>query len=197
MKAKSPPRMQVVKREDKQDKLTDFILAQLDRLDDEHVLREAHELQVIALSANSPVIAALKTAANIRDLSKAHLRVIFASIEPTDLMQDLVGLPPLSINWADNTRLLDAHEQLVLSDSACWISDCMRREPTKRDAFECFADDCRETAAWAKTSFERLWTISIPLVSADTSADAEVDMPTSVSLPAFEQKSATVTGTLH
>ncbi len=196
MKAKSPPRMQVVKHEEKKAKLTDFILDQLDQLDHEHPLHAPYELQLVALSATSPVIGALKTAAERRDLSKAHLRVIFASIESTDMMQELTGLPPLSISWARNARLLDAHEQLVLCDTGCWIGDCMRREPGKRDAFECFADDCRETAAWAKTSFERLWAISIPLVTAqDAETDISTALPSQIQMP--EQKSATVTGTLH
>ena len=197
MKAKSPPRMQVVKREDKQRKLTDFISTQLDRLAHEDLLGEAYELQLVALSATSPVIAAFKTLAAHGSLANAHLRIIFANIEPTDLAQELAGLPPLSISWACNGRLLEAHEQLVISETSCWIGDCMRREPSKRDAFECFADDCRETTAWAKTSFERLWAISVPLVSADRTDDAEADMSAALPLHSFEQKAVTIAGTLH
>ncbi len=175
MQAKSPPRMQVVKREDKQAKLTAFILEQIDRIEGAVLSDGSYELQLVAVSAASPVIAALKDAAAERDLSQVHLRLILANVSGPDLIEDLAGLPRVSVNWARNGRLLDAHEQLVISETACWTGDCMRREPNKRDAFECFADDCRESASWARTSFERLWGASVSLLVA---SDAQMPAPT-------------------
>jgi hypothetical protein len=32
----------------------------------------------------------------------------------------------------------------------------MRREPNKRDAYERFAVDCPDTAAWARRTYDRL-----------------------------------------
>ena len=51
------------------------------------------------------------------------------------------------------------HEQLVLGPAASWVGDCMRRDPMKRDAYECYAADCSKTAGWARTSFDRFWNI--------------------------------------
>ena len=39
----------------------------------------------------------------------------------------------------------------------------MRRDPMKRDAYECFAADCAKTAGWARTSHERLWNHCEPM----------------------------------
>jgi len=189
--------MQVVKREEKQIKLTTFITEQIDHLASDDRLSCDHELLLVALSATSPVIGALKEVAAARDLSQIQLRIILANIQGADLFRDLSGLPPVSVNWARNARLLDAHEQLVVGKTACWTGDCMRREPNKRDAFECFADDCQETSAWARTSFDRLWAASVPLISPQdwgrTETAGEVLIPAQPAEPDVE----TITGTRH
>ncbi|MGI9424881.1 MAG: hypothetical protein ACR2PA_16915, partial [Hyphomicrobiaceae bacterium] len=155
MQTKSPPRMEVVKCDEKVSKLTNFVIEYFDRRTAETSDADQDELLVIALSAASPVIRALKSAAGQRDLGCVSARLILANVSDTEIQNELRDLGRLEVSWARNARLLDAHEQLVLSDSTCWTGDCMRREPSKRDAFECFADDCRETAVWARTSFER------------------------------------------
>jgi hypothetical protein len=84
-----------------------------------------------------------------------------------------------------DVRLFDAHEQIVIGTAASWIGDCMRRDPMKRDAYECYAGDCSKTAGWARTSFERLWQICEPLpeellqpaVSAECPPPVAVDDP--------------------
>jgi hypothetical protein len=58
--------------------------------------------------------------------------------------------------------LLEAHEQLILSPTAIWTGDCMRRDPVKRDAYEAYAPDSAETARIAQQCFERVWTASEP-----------------------------------
>lgn len=69
----------------------------------------------------------------------------------------------VALRLACDPRLLDAHEQLVLGPRTCWIGDCMRRDPLKRDAYEAFASDSRCKARRASQSFERLWRISTPV----------------------------------
>jgi len=197
MKAKSSPRMQVVKREDKQEKLTSFIISHIDQFNHKRMPGDTHEVQLVALSAVSPVMSALKTAAERIDLSKVHLRLILASIEPTDVIQELAGLPSFSLSWARNARLLDAHEQLVICDTTCWIGDCMRRAPRERDAFECFADDCHETSAWARRSFERLWALSIPLLAVSDDSDADTELLMTLPAQVADLKAAEVFGTRH
>ncbi len=197
MKAKSSPVMEIVKREDKQNKLTDFIFDQLAQLDQKGLCGAGHELQLVALSASSPVIGALKAVASSRDTSNICLRIILADMQKTHVFQELSGLPLFTVKWARNYRLLDAHEQLVISDASCWIGDCMRREPGKRDAFECFVDNCQQTSAWAKVSFERLWAISSAVVPPEKSDDTDVDAFFSLPLQAVDQKTTTVVGTRH
>ena len=63
-----------------------------------------------------------------------------------DPAEELAALAPAEIRWAKNPRMLDAHEQLVIGPNSTWMGDCMRRDPTKRDAFQSFNVDCPEAA---------------------------------------------------
>ncbi len=60
-------------------------------------------------------------------------------------------------------RYFDAHEQLVLATSSSWIGDCMRRDPSKRDALDLARPACLDTALFANRSFEKLWRLGRPL----------------------------------
>jgi hypothetical protein len=60
-------------------------------------------------------------------------------------------------------RILDAHEQMVLAPTVCWIGDCMRRDPSTRDAFETMTTTHRQATSYAQSSFGRLWDIASPL----------------------------------
>ena len=64
---------------------------------------------------------------------------------------------------ANDPRLLDAHEQLVIGDRSLWFGDSMRREPEKRDAFMQFIDGDDETVRRARMTFARLWESARPL----------------------------------
>jgi hypothetical protein len=79
---------------------------------------------------------------------------------------------------------LSAHEQLVLAPDRAWIGDSMRREPSKRDAYESFAAGCAETATNAARSFEKIWRASAPVRSVPvlppTLAPRLPEMPSSV-----------------
>src|SRR5262249_61455436 len=77
-----------------------------------------------------------------------------------------------AIRGARHPRLIEAHEQLVLGPSTCWIGDAMRRDPAKCDAFENYVEGCGEAAGCASVSFERLWFASAPLNAPTTAADA-------------------------
>lgn len=197
MQTKSPPRMEVVKCDEKVSKLTNFVLEYFDRRTAETSDADQDELLVIALSAASPVIRALKSAAGQRELGCVSARLILANVSDTEIQNELRDLGRLEVSWARNARLLDAHEQLVLSDSTCWTGDCMRREPSKRDAFECFADDCRETAVWARTSFERLWTASVPVSNEGLTADGTIDYQIGAEAQGGLGSSDIVAGTRH
>jgi hypothetical protein len=87
-------------------------------------------------------------------------------------------------------RLLEAHEQLVLSDKKAWIGDCMRRDPSRRDAYESCCDGSDSRASWAARSFEHMWAAAAPanldgaskVVPADAFIDASL-IAASESLP--------------
>ena len=149
-------RMNVVRKEEKESRLKGFIGAQLEDLP----LAGGHRLSVIARGCDSPVLRAL--AAHAPELSAKGI-VIRAVV----VLPDNSACPDVSAFLAGHEcplgcdlRLVDAHEQFVIGDHIAWIGDCMRREPVKRDAYECYSTDCAETAAFAKRSFERVWSFA-------------------------------------
>ena len=60
------------------------------------------------------------------------------------------------VRAVEDPRILGAHEQLVIGESAVWFGDAMRREADKRDAFACFRPDAA-SATVARHTFSRLW----------------------------------------
>lgn len=154
----TPPIIDVVKREDKEGRVTAFILEFL-----QSAAPADGACLLIARAVTSPVFRAVAAMAESGQL-KAPVRLILSSIEAGD-----AGGVPAAAQFAEtvrltrNSRLLDAHEQLVLGPHTAWIGDCMRREPEKRDAWECYAAACSETARRAAVSFERLWQMCEPL----------------------------------
>jgi hypothetical protein len=114
---------------------------------------------LIARSIQSPVFRAVQSLYASGQL-KARLNIIIASLDGTDEAGLATATAFVSgVRMARNPRLLDAHEQLVLGSQASWIGDCMRREPEKRDAWECYAPACPETTRRASISFDRLWKV--------------------------------------
>ncbi|MGI9523055.1 MAG: hypothetical protein ACR2PG_15570 [Hyphomicrobiaceae bacterium] len=165
MVAKAPSHMEVVKRDQKAARLKAFIReyftdsAAMDSGD------HPHQILIVASSIDSPVICALKSVFRETEMTGYTIRLILARIGSRDLKSELQPIGLLAARWAENAKLRDAHEQLVLGNSTSWTGDCMRREPTKRDAFESFITDCSDTTAWARKSFERLWDVSRPVQS--------------------------------
>lgn len=166
MRSNTFTRMHVVKKEDKEGKLKDFIGRDI----------QAHKVaaktganiryRLIALSMDSPVSKALTALA--AEAVEAGIEIDAIFTKPNDLRPATDGALHLAMaaatcRLADDPRLLDAHEQLVLGTATAWIGDCMRRDPSKRDAYECYAEDCQETAEWATRSFDRIWASAAPL----------------------------------
>ncbi len=163
MNRKIAPFIDIVRLEDKEAKLKSFVRSVVEQSQLRCETDEAaNTVLLIARSIDSPVAKAV--ASLVRE---------GAITIPVKL---ILALPPRQEVEGDNShdtftalagsnggriirdvRLFDAHEQLVLGPSASWVGDCMRRDPMKRDAFECYASDCNKTAGWAKTSFNRLW----------------------------------------
>jgi hypothetical protein len=189
MRVRSPLPVSVTRHDEKEQKLREFV-----RL---HITSAAAGssavqgiLMVVARSAESPVVKALAGLASEIQSAGYTLRIIFAHLDhdalPESWERDMHGLRS-EVRWARRPRLVEAHEQLVLSPTVCWIGDCMRRDPAKCDAFEKFVEDCGEAAGCAAVSFERLWVISepvrrlgpaAPVPSPEAIASLEVSQPT-------------------
>ena len=183
MQIKTPPPLpSVVKREDKIETLRTFIKSFL------LVSRGGDargDITLVARSAESPVARALVILSSEIVSRGLTVRAVFAHLEPEKTPAGWsVGGPEIAfqrdLRWAKNPRLGDAHEQLVLGPVTCWIGDCMRRDPARRDAYEQFVASDGQTASTMATSFERLWGASLPLLIRAQSAGAQLcsaDMP--------------------
>lgn len=123
---------------------------------------------LIARSSESPVVLALREHAVALARSGIRIRAIFGEVELGNSAATVAGAPftlPSECRLARDPRLLAAHEQLVLAPDCSWIGDSMRREPSKRDAYEYFAAGCAETANNAARSFEKMWRAAAPVRS--------------------------------
>jgi len=131
---------------------------------------------VIARSMQSPVVKSM--AALARDIATAGcpVRLILARGEGAALSDAFIAVQTARLDCEvrvmRNPRLIEAHEQLVLGDRACWTGDTMRRDPAICDAYESFVDDAPELAAAARLTFERLWSDGEPLTALPPMATA-------------------------
>jgi hypothetical protein len=152
------PAVHVVKKEEKEARLRDFVQR---RIAGRGALPT---LGVVARSFDSPAIKALAAEAGSRNVV---IDAIVLKYADTDVDSAAAFATPLAgrvrCRLASDPRLLDAHEQIILDDTAIWIGDCMRRDPEKRDAFECYSEDAAEAVAWARACFARLWRAAEPL----------------------------------
>lgn len=158
------PRMHVVKKEDKEAKVREFIRREMAA-----AIADGGALGpylLMALSENSPVARALAGLAGELESAGIAVRAVFAeSSTATETVTEVAkGLERVAIaRQAADPRLLDAHEQLILSDTSVWTGDCMRRDPSKRDAYESHANGTPETVVWAKRSFDQFWSKAKPI----------------------------------
>jgi hypothetical protein len=165
------PRMNVVRKDEKEAKLTDFIERFLSarRAEvalDQAAMTEAASCHVVARSPDSPVAKVmfnLLPQFSAQDMSLKILYAVPGDAQPTPVPLSPWAPPRIECRRAMDVRLLEAHELLILGPHTAWVGDCMRREPEKGDAYEFYADDCLEMAAAAQRSFSRLWAIAKPL----------------------------------
>jgi len=159
--------LQVVAKEDKEPRVKAFIEQHIETLEAK-TGTEAAEYLLVARSPESPVCRALSALAPT--LSDLHIsvRVIFTAIDTGAFQGDLAAAADLlqiaNCRIVCDSRLYEAHEQLVLDAETCWVGDCMRREPAKRDAYECYATTSQETSHAAKSAFAHLWEAGSPTV---------------------------------
>lgn len=169
MSRKNAPFIDIVRLEDKETKLKSFIRTVVEQSAARFAAsHDSDAIFLIARSIESPVAKAV--AALVREGTiTLPVKVILALVPRQDAETEGVGETLSALTGTiggrvvRDTRLFDAHEQLVLGAAASWVGDCMRRDPMKRDAFECYAADCSQTASWARTAFDRLWNICEPM----------------------------------
>ena len=119
---------------------------------------------VVALSMKSPVVVAL--ARVLKELGGAgdlQVRVLLTAQSIHAVGDEFQNVGELAVRVTQTSRMLDAHEQLVMGPVSSWVGDCMRRDPCERDAFETFGGDSAQLAAWGQRSFDRMWGCGKPV----------------------------------
>ena len=176
MRLPSPPRIPVVSREDKEAKLKLFIADALAaRRGGAECFGET--ITLVARAPDSPVAQAVLAMAGEIAAANIAIRAVLFENEPMSedsVAQSLLDVGAIDARFLNDQRFASAHEQLVVGDGRVWIGDCMRRDPTKRDAFEMYHTGNVASASHAAASFAKLWDKSIPLnriVSAKVAAD--------------------------
>ena len=166
MTLETPSRMQVVRKQEKEPRLKDFIGLELSRMAAAGAGPAGSRCLLLARTIDGPVVRALATHAAELAAGSISVRLILSSL---DVAAESAGsVPPAwlatcQVRWTRNTRLIDAHECLVIGAAATWVGDCMRRDPLKRDAFESYNPDSEKAAEQASRSFDRLWVLSEPV----------------------------------
>jgi hypothetical protein len=159
-----PPQINVVRKEEKEGKLSEFILRDLAaRRENPSAIPLTYLM--IARSLESPVARALLSACPNASALGIRCRLIVMLDEGVARglsACDHIGV--IDARLGTDLRLLDAHEFLVLGPTTAWIGDCMRRDPSKRDAYEFYSDDAVDAASSAARSFERMWRVSAPVL---------------------------------
>ncbi len=181
MRFNALPQISVIKKEEKEARLKAFIGEHLSQAQSAAQGRICDRvLLLLARSHESPVVRALQSIVAEGRGEGIVLKTIVTTHrgdQPIDWPAELVSMTDCRL--AGDPRLLDAHEQLWLDGETAWIGDCMRREPAKRDAFECYASGCEATARSAEKAFNRVWDKSskVALVgeSAAATAVAEIE----------------------
>jgi hypothetical protein len=164
----SPPReINVVRKEEKEAKLREFIVRDLEARRDCVAMEVPAPYLMIARSLESPVARALLSVST--RVAEAGIPLKFLFLMEDSVARDLDSfgeelLARIDARLVADTRILDAHEFLVLSPTTVWVGDCMRRDPAKRDAYEFYSLDAPDSSRSAARSFDRLWRIASPLL---------------------------------
>ncbi len=167
MSPTSPSKAVVVKKEDKEARLGSFLRSFMDGA--AVGASDGRGVLLLARSHESPAVKAV--AALSVELGALGLAIHVITTTETAGEAVLHAIPDASVRIVSDPRFLEAHEQLVLDGATSWLGDCMRREPEKRDAFECYAAGCVQTARRAETSFWRIWAVAQPQRSREAHHD--------------------------
>ncbi len=162
MRIASPSRPTVTVRTDKEERLKDFVGEGLARSAEE----PARDMSVTAFLRNpdSPAARALSAVCQEGRAEGARIRVLICDTNVDEpLPASVMDIAGAEFRIFSHSRFAAAHEQLVVGRRRVWIGDCLRRDPTKRDAFEVFHLEDEATHLFATISFERLWALGRPI----------------------------------
>jgi hypothetical protein len=162
MRIASPSRLMMTARTDKEARLKDFIGKGL-ASHDEGPARD-DDLTLFVRSPDSPVARGLYAAWSEGHAESTRIRILICDTNS----EEPAAASLLDIAGAEFRVLADpsfgpAHEQLIVGRSQVWIGDCLRRDPTKRDAFELYHENDPAIGVFAAASFEKLWERGRPL----------------------------------
>jgi hypothetical protein len=162
MRLRLPLRVSAARHGEKEQSLRDFLRRHIGPTQNDAGAGPISNLQIVARSLDSPLIKAITTLGEDIAAAGHAVRLILAQLDRERSAQAWANSIPFAheLRWAKHPRLIEAHEQLVIGPEACWIGDCMRRDPAKCDAYESFIENCGEAAGCAAVSFERLWRAS-------------------------------------
>jgi hypothetical protein len=196
MRLRPPLRVNVTRHEEKEQKLQEFLSLHLGRQVQGSDAGRMTHLLIVARSLESPVVKAIAGLTDEITGTGLSVRMILAYVDHGPQPEDWGRTITFTheIRWAKHPRLVEAHEQLVIDPETCWIGDCMRRDPTKCDAYESFVEGCGEAAGCAAVSFERLWQVSEPLVSRTAGRSNGIGHG---ALPIMDAASQPTVGTRH
>jgi hypothetical protein len=169
-------RVDIVKHQQKEARLTSFIADQIGVC-----VESGCAISVLARSIESPVVRALSSLHAAGRLANIAIKVILLEAGTT-VGRAAHGAATGALGGSEfrliaDKRILDAHEQMIMAPTVCWIGDCMRRDPSTRDAFETMTTTHRIATSHAQASFARLWAIAAPLSVPVAEVPADVEPP--------------------
>ena len=168
----APAHMTVVKKEEKETKLRDFLAHALKDLD---VTSGTPVLRVLARCGGSPVVRAVAAVQAELVAAGVEARVMLAIVDGGSVV---AAGSTCSVRQLGDVRCLDAHELLVVGMAASWIGDSMRRDPSVRDSFELHAQSSVAAARQVAMSFDKLWAraAGVKPLAAETVADMTAEL---------------------
>ncbi len=190
MQPKSPMNAVAVKKEEKEAKLRAFVAGYLASDAVIGIAASERTLLLVARSCDSPVVATLRGMQSELTQHGFTVCLILAAELDDRRLAPLSAALGWDVRCLNDIRYLDAHEQLVLGPMTAWIGDCMRRDPSKRDAFENFASGCAATSSHALKSFRRMWQAAVPVASAPRSMPAATPAPAECAAAALVDQAA-------
>lgn len=153
-------RLYATSKEEKEGRLKEFIARDLEARRAEGASTETSVYRLVAQSLESPIAQVFGSLAG--EIAAQGIAIEVVVLRSASAANADRAIPGATCRIANDRRLLDAHEQLLLGTTSVWTGDCMRREPTRRDSYERYNVNCGKTAGWALSSFERIWAKAKP-----------------------------------